>query len=93
MPVVAQALASATRIRILLLLSDGEWSMGNLARELGCAPSTLNHHTRLLLEADLVEVESLGATRLLRRRWPNVSFTFDPVDKSEEQNSHPMNGT
>ncbi len=78
MATVAQALASEVRVQALVLLATrGELRMGTLASELAVAPSTLTFHVDRLLHGDLVDVQTHGATRIVRLKWPEVSFRFD----------------
>ncbi|MUG43964.1 metalloregulator ArsR/SmtB family transcription factor [Paenibacillus woosongensis] len=49
-----KALADPTRIRILILLGDGERNGQELARKLGVTPATITHHAAKLREASLI---------------------------------------
>ncbi|WP_028559877.1 metalloregulator ArsR/SmtB family transcription factor [Paenibacillus pinihumi] len=49
-----KALADATRIRILILLADGELNGQVLAEKLGVTPATITHHASKLREASLI---------------------------------------
>ncbi|MBB6733858.1 metalloregulator ArsR/SmtB family transcription factor [Cohnella zeiphila] len=49
-----KALADPTRIRILILLADGERSGQDLAEKLGVTPATVTHHAAKLREAGLM---------------------------------------
>jgi predicted transcriptional regulator len=46
--------SSLTRLRVLLLLGDGEGSVGAIGSELSCSPTTLSCHLALLRLAGLV---------------------------------------
>ena len=49
-----RALADPTRIRILVLLADGELNGQALAEKLGVTPATITHHAAKLREASLI---------------------------------------
>ena len=50
-----KAVSSATRLRILRLCNDREWTNRELAERLALDPSTVHRHVRLLVEAGLLE--------------------------------------
>lgn len=50
-----KALADPTRREILLLLREGERTAGEIAQQLGIAPSALSHHLQKLRSAGLLE--------------------------------------
>jgi DNA-binding transcriptional ArsR family regulator len=61
--VVAQkfnGLADETRVRIVKLLSKGEFTVDELMEFLGTAQSTTSHHLRVLKEANLIQGEKRG---------------------------------
>ncbi|MDR6878599.1 metalloregulator ArsR/SmtB family transcription factor [Bacillus sp. 3255] len=49
-----KALSDATRVRMLILLGEGELSGGVLAEKLGLTPATITHHAAKLREASLI---------------------------------------
>lgn len=49
-----KALADPTRIRMLILLADGERNGQDLAKMLGVTPATITHHAAKLREASLI---------------------------------------
>lgn len=49
-----KALADATRIKILILLAEGELNGLTLAEKLGVTPATITHHAAKLREAALI---------------------------------------
>ncbi|MDU0203851.1 MULTISPECIES: metalloregulator ArsR/SmtB family transcription factor [Paenibacillus] len=49
-----KALSDATRIRMLILLRDGELNGQVLAEKLGVTPATITHHAAKLREASLI---------------------------------------
>jgi DNA-binding transcriptional ArsR family regulator len=61
--VVAQkfnGLADETRVRIVKLLSKGEFTVDELMEFMGTAQSTTSHHLRVLKEANLIQGEKRG---------------------------------
>jgi DNA-binding transcriptional ArsR family regulator len=59
-----EALGDGTRRRILVLLSDTEMSVGEIAAELPISRPAVSRHLRLLKNAGLVAERSEGARRL-----------------------------
>ena len=57
---VFQALGNETRLKILGLLSVRELCTCDIALALGAAASTLAHHLRMLVEAELIEARQEG---------------------------------
>jgi len=53
-------LADETRVRIVKLLSKGEFTVDELVEFLGVAQSTTSHHLRVLKEANLIKGEKRG---------------------------------
>jgi len=49
-----KALADPTRVRLLILLRDGERNGQELAKKLGVTPATITHHAAKLREANLI---------------------------------------
>lgn len=49
-----KAVLNATRLRILRLCNDREWTNAALADRLGLDPSTVLHHVRILVAAELL---------------------------------------
>ena len=61
--IVAQmfnGLADETRVRIVKLLANGEFTVDELVDFLGAAQSTTSHHLRVLKEANLIQGEKRG---------------------------------
>lgn len=50
-----KALADATRIKMLILLADGELKGQDLAEKLGVTPATITHHAAKLRAASLIK--------------------------------------
>ena len=57
---VVQALGNETRLKILGLLSMRELCTCDIASALGAAASTLAHHLRMLVEAELIAARQEG---------------------------------
>ena len=53
-------LADETRVKIVKLLSKGEFTVDELVEFLGVAQSTTSHHLRVLKEANLIQGEKRG---------------------------------
>ena len=53
-------LADETRVKIVKLLSKGEFTVDELVEFLGMAQSTTSHHLRVLKEANLIQGEKRG---------------------------------
>lgn len=62
----AKALSDQNRVRVLLLLQEGELCACHLIRFLGLAPSTVSAHMAILRRAGLVEVRKDGRWRHYR---------------------------
>lgn len=61
--IVAQmfnGLADETRVKIVKLLSKGEFTVDELVELLGAAQSTTSHHLRVLKDANLIQGEKRG---------------------------------
>ncbi|MFV9507468.1 MAG: metalloregulator ArsR/SmtB family transcription factor [Oscillochloridaceae bacterium umkhey_bin13] len=59
-----KALAHASRLRILGILADGEYSVGDLADLLELKESTISHHLAILQAVDLVAMTPYGTSHL-----------------------------
>ncbi len=57
---IFKSLADENRRRILLVLSDGPRSAGDLARQIGLAPNALSFHLKDLRSAKLVRIQRKG---------------------------------
>ena len=77
----AKALASPIRLRILRLCLHDELTNQQLAARLGCDPSTLHYHARILLEAGILERAEPrhGPTGALEKPYRSIgqSWTLD----------------
>lgn len=71
---VAGLLADASRAAFCLALIDGRaWTMTELARYAGVAPSTASHHLDLLVDAGVLVHERQGRHRYVRLAGPEVA--------------------
>jgi ArsR family transcriptional regulator, arsenate/arsenite/antimonite-responsive transcriptional repressor len=68
------ALSDATRLRIVELLTSGEWCVCDLQEELDAAQSRLSFHLRKLKEAGLVNDRRVG-------RWAYYSLNADALEE------------
>lgn len=57
---ISKALADENRVRVLMLLRDGELCLCQIIEILGLAPSTVSKHMAILLQAGLVEARKEG---------------------------------
>lgn len=57
-----KALSDPTRLRILHLLFDGEFSVNDIAENLGLLQSTVSHQLRILKSLRLVKFRREGTT-------------------------------
>jgi hypothetical protein len=80
-----KAVADESRLKILGLLTDNEYSVGQLAGMLSLKEPTVSHHLAKLQELDLVRMRSEGTTHLYRlngetlRRLNRELFTPEQV--------------
>ena len=61
-----RALGSATRLKMLRVLSQKEHYCGDLVRLFDLSQSTISHHLKALKEAGLIEFEERGAATCYR---------------------------
>jgi hypothetical protein len=61
---VLKAVADASRLKILGLLSQRELSVGAIAHELALSEPTISHHLSRLVEVDFVSVRHAGTSRI-----------------------------
>jgi DNA-binding HxlR family transcriptional regulator len=57
---IFNAMADETRLKIVKLLSEREYSVDEMVQALGIAQSTTSHHLRILKEAGIVRGEKRG---------------------------------
>jgi DNA-binding transcriptional ArsR family regulator len=67
-----KAIASATRLRILELLGEGEQAVGKLAEATRSSLANISQHLRLLRNHDIVRTRKEGRTVYYRLRDPRL---------------------
>jgi len=81
---IAKALADENRVRVLLILRDGELCVCQVVALLELAPSTVSRHMAVLRQARLVEARKVGKWVHYRRSdgadAPHVVETLAWVD-------------
>ena len=75
---VAQLLADRTRLRILLLLSEGEMNVSRLVKRLGCGQPMASHHLNLLRTGGMVSSAPRGPVDSLPPRGRTARRRHDP---------------
>jgi DNA-binding transcriptional ArsR family regulator len=55
-----QAMADLSRAKIIYALTDGEWSVNELAEHVGVSATAVSHHLRRLRDAHLVNFHRHG---------------------------------
>ncbi len=63
---IARALSDESRVRMLMLLRDGELCLCQIIELIGLAPSTVSRHMTVLWQAGLVEIRKSGTWRYYR---------------------------
>jgi DNA-binding transcriptional ArsR family regulator len=85
-----KAVASATRLRIVRLCNDREWTNQELAERLDLDPSTVHRHVRLLVDAGLLEPIAVrqGASGAYEKPYRSTGLSwklsFDQVIEDED---------
>ena len=74
-----RVLSEPMRLRILDVLRDGERSVGEIARELGCSQANTSKHLSLLAEAGLIRRRRQGLHCLCAIADPSVFTLCDAV--------------
>ena len=87
---VLRAVAEETRLRILVLLTEGELSVSDLTDILGQSQPRISRHLKLLVEAGLVERHREGAWAFFRLTDRGAALqiirqTLDDLDRSDPQ--------
>ncbi|MZQ83586.1 metalloregulator ArsR/SmtB family transcription factor [Paenibacillus sp. 5J-6] len=89
-----KALSDATRIRMLILLRDGELNGQVLAEKLGVTPATITHHAAKLREASLIhERRDKNTIYFALNEYfirSNASATADLIFKNQKGESASM---
>ena len=77
---VAGLLADRTRAAICLALLDGRaWTVSELARHVGVAPSTASEHVTMLVNGALCAAERQGRHRYVRLADPSVAQLLEDL--------------
>jgi ArsR family transcriptional regulator len=69
---IAKALADAKRLCVLERLADGERSVSDLSRDVGCQVPNMSQHLAVLRTAGIVATRREGSTVFYRLADPNV---------------------
>ena len=69
---IAKALADAKRLCVVERLADGERSVSELARDVGCQVPNMSQHLAVLRSAGIVASRREGSTVFYRLADPNV---------------------
>jgi biotin operon repressor len=90
-----KALGDETRLRIVALLGEQPYTVGELAATLDLSEPTISHHLARLREAGLVNLRAVGTSRIYRLDERNLArkaqfvarlpdaLRVDPVDKPD----------
>ena len=70
-----KALADSTRLRILALLNVGELTVQELTYVLNLRQSTISHHLKVLVEAQILLVRRQGTWGYYRLNYENNAFS------------------
>jgi DNA-binding transcriptional ArsR family regulator/rhodanese-related sulfurtransferase len=79
---IGHALSSPVRLRTLNLLAQRDWSVGELAAELGESVALTSAHLRTLREACLVMYERLGRRVLYRIGGPEAILLLAALNRA-----------
>lgn len=63
---ILKLLANETRLRVVGLIAEREWSAVNLARHLHLTEATMSHHLSKLMDADLLTMRVEGTSHFYR---------------------------
>ena len=69
---IAKALADAKRLCVVERLADGERSVSELSRDVGCQVPNMSQHLAVLRSAGIVASRREGSTVFYRLADPNV---------------------
>ena len=75
---IFRALSSATRIKILKILTNKEMHLSGLARELKISVPVTSRHIKILEEVGLINKRIFGNTYLLTIKTKNLEATLEP---------------
>ncbi|MEC4892468.1 MAG: metalloregulator ArsR/SmtB family transcription factor [Oscillatoria sp. PMC 1051.18] len=81
------ALADPTRLKIVELLAQNEELSGSeIAQSLDISLALFCHHSKILLEAGLVETRKEGQTKYNSLNWELLSACFSSLQKLRQTN-------
>jgi ArsR family transcriptional regulator len=72
MAAVAKALADAKRLCVVERLAEGERSVSDLSRDVGCQVPNMSQHLAVLRSAGIVSTRRVGSTVFYRLADPQV---------------------
>lgn len=84
-----KALADESRLKILRLVAEREWSVGELAEAVGLGEPTMSHHLARLREVYLVNIRTAGNARYytlnqgMLQRFKELFATIEQTPKTE----------
>jgi ArsR family transcriptional regulator len=76
---ICQVLADPKRLRLLGLLRDREYSVGELAEAVGAAYPNVSQHLNVMRDADLVATRRAGTSIYYRLAYPRIAEACDIV--------------
>ena len=78
---IAKALADAKRLCVVERLADGERSVSELSRDVGCQVPNMSQHLAVLRSAGIVATRREGSTVFYRLADPNVLEVYRLLQK------------
>src|ERR1035437_4504967 len=78
---VCRVLTDPKRLMLLDVLREGEYSVGDLAEELGCNLANASQHLAVLRSAGLVDTRRVGTTILYRLAEPELVEACDVIHR------------
>src|SRR5918996_3654479 len=85
---VAKALADAKRLCVVERLADGERSVSELSRDVGCQVPNMSQHLAVLRSAGIVASRREGNTVFYRLAEPNVLQDHPPPQQGAPRGQH-----
>jgi DNA-binding transcriptional ArsR family regulator len=76
---ICQVLSDPKRLRIVSLLRDGEYSVGELADTLGVAYPNVSQHLNVMRDGGLVTTRRSGTSVYYRLAYPRIAEACDAV--------------
>ncbi len=84
-----KAVADSSRLTILRLLNQSEYTVGDLAREVNLGEPTVSHHLSKLREAGLVTLRMAGNQRFYRINASGLAHFKQAVEQIEQLPARP----